>query len=553
MSAYPVGFEYLKSDRSLSSPVPPRKGVSPAQYRQRKLARLEDPELRRWYDNVARGSRITADQCLRSLFLFTDRMKVVPGDLIKLSPETLHRTVLDFVSTEEKRGQAGRTTSNHVKAVKSWLAFNGVTITRPVKIRGSEDTTSIRDERTPTQEELRRIFMSCRARDRVSAVLMAHSGVRPEVLGNYGGLDGLRLKDFPELKIRGDRVEFDRVPAMVVVRPELSKAKHRYFSFLTQEGCDFVKEYLELRAQAGEKLTPETDLIHSRYRGKPFIHSLNVSDGIRAGIVAAMGKGVKMRPYALRAYFDTQLLLAESRGKVAHDYRVFWMGHKGSMEARYTTNKGRLAQHFLEDMREAYQRCEELLVTTPVSSKEQVSQGVAREMLELAGYSPQEIDKFDLSDKERVRDLVREGLIRAEGLGPETRPRQEIIEPHELKAYVAQGWSFVGKVDDHQVVVNSPPKGSTSPTPAASRPVPTGASGLAPPPARTAMGETEEVSPPETSTARDSPPRTVEQARALLGWNRRGRPPRNQQVELGLDGEGPAQGPNPGPGPARDR
>ena len=60
-----------------------------------------------------------------------------------------------------------------------------------------------------------------------------------------------------------------------------------------------------------------------------------------------------MRPYVLRAYFDTQLLLAESKGKMTHSYRQFFMGHKGDMEARYTVNKGRLTKDMIEDMRES--------------------------------------------------------------------------------------------------------------------------------------------------------------------------------------------------------
>ncbi len=537
--------------------MPPRKGVGPLAYRQRKLSRLEDPELRRWYDNTARGSQITADQCLRSLYIFCDQTGATPPELVKMSGEKLYRTVLDFVSGEEKRGQAGRTTSNHTKALRSWLAFNGITITRPVKIRRAQDTTSIQDERTPTQEELHRIFMSCRARDRVSAVLMAHSGVRPEVLGNYQGNDGLRLKDFPELRIKGTHIEFEHVPAMVVVRPELSKARHRYFSFLTQEGCDYVKEYLELRAQAGEKLTPETDLIHARYEGKPFIHTQNVSDGIRAGIRAAMGAEMKMRPYALRAYFDTQLLLAESKGKVAHDYRVFWMGHKGSMEARYTTNKGRLTQHFLDDLRDAYRRCEEFLITTGRSGPERVSHEVARSMLELAGYGPEEIEGFDLDDKERVRDLVREKLVKAdlerERLAHPPSPHQEVIETEELPGRLALGWVYVDKLNDRQVVVTSPPTESTLPTPEASRPVRREVSGPTPHSRQAVAGASVEASRSTPSASKDPPSRSVDEARSLLGWNRRGPLARGRQPELELEEAGPAAGPSSGPGPARGR
>ncbi|MDE0525761.1 MAG: hypothetical protein OXI27_04095, partial [Thaumarchaeota archaeon] len=67
------------------------------------------------------------------------------------------------------------------------------------------------------------------------------------------------------------------------------------------------------------------------------------------------------RPYVLRAYFDTQLLIAESKGRIAHDFRVFFMGHKGSMEARYTTNKRMLPEMLSSEMRDAFVRSEEFL------------------------------------------------------------------------------------------------------------------------------------------------------------------------------------------------
>jgi hypothetical protein len=57
------------------------------------------------------------------------------------------------------------------------------------------------------------------------------------------------------------------------------------------------------------------------------------------------------RPYVLRAYCDTQLLLAESNGRLSHAYRAFFMGHKGDIEARYTTNKGRLTPQMMVDLR----------------------------------------------------------------------------------------------------------------------------------------------------------------------------------------------------------
>lgn len=69
---------------------------------------------------------------------------------------------------------------------------------------------------------------------------MAFSGLRPQVLGDISCMDGLEIRDLPEMKIAGKEVVFVMVPSMVVVRPALSKAKHRYFTFLTHEGCDYL-------------------------------------------------------------------------------------------------------------------------------------------------------------------------------------------------------------------------------------------------------------------------------------------------------------------------
>jgi hypothetical protein len=78
---------------------------------------------------------------------------------------------------------------------------------------------------------------------------MAFSGLRPQVLGNYDGSDGLRLSDLLEAKIDNEKklIEFTRIPTLIRVRKPLSKAGHQYFTFLCEEGCRYIKEYLENR------------------------------------------------------------------------------------------------------------------------------------------------------------------------------------------------------------------------------------------------------------------------------------------------------------------
>ena len=95
----------------------------------------------------------------------------------------------------------------------------------------------------------------------------------------------------------------------------------------------------------GEKLHPDSPIITPKVPRKPFIRTVNIGDATRGAIRKA---GFSWRPYVLRAFFDTQMMLAESKGYVMRDYRQFWMGHKGDIEHRYTLNKGMLPLSVVE-------------------------------------------------------------------------------------------------------------------------------------------------------------------------------------------------------------
>ena len=411
---------------------------------------LEDVDVRRWYRNVARGSQVTADVYLRRLGAFCSHFGLTPKRLVSLDRDEIYNLLLDYVSDLEESGRAGSYIESALKAVKSWLAHNDLEVKRKIKIRGVRDTPTLRDERTPTPEELRRIFLSGDKKARTACVLMAHSGLRPVTLGNYRGTDGLRVRDFPEMRIEEDTVEFERIPTMVVVRPELSKGGHQYFTFLSEEGCGYLKDYLEERMRKGEKLTADSPIIRPKVAKKPFIRSVNIGDMIREAIRRA---GFGWRPYVLRAYFDTQLMLAESKGLVLRDYRQFWMGHKGDIENRYTTNKCRLPESVIEDMREAYKRSQEYIQTTkPETGRERLIEEFRRQLLVVAGFSQDEIDRIDVTGltDEEFQDLVRKRLL---GRRDEDCGTQKVVSLDELEEYLEDGWEYVATLPNKKVIV----------------------------------------------------------------------------------------------------
>jgi len=198
------------------------------------------------------------------------------------------------------------------------------------------------------------------SRGRVAIALMAFSGLRPESLGNYDGTDGIKLVDLKELNL--DTLEFEKSPSIMIVRSSLSKGKNQYFTFIPDEGLIYIKEYLLERKNSGEKLTYESPLLSLDEKGVKRHSTLRtqlVTRDIREAIKLA---GLNMRPYVLRGYFATALDISESKGLISHPWRMFIMGHKGDIEARYSTNK-RLPPDMIEEMREAYKKCAKYIET----------------------------------------------------------------------------------------------------------------------------------------------------------------------------------------------
>jgi hypothetical protein len=424
--------------------------------RKRKYARLfEDADVKRWYDNTARGSRVTADVYLRRLGSFCGHHEITSKELVKMDSKERFDLLLDFVSMMEQKGYAGSYIQSTLKAVKSWLVHNRIELKGKIKVKGTQDTPTLRDERVPTRKELKKIFFSGDKKARVASVLVAHSGMRIKTLGNYEGQDGLRIRDLPEMKVEGDSVDFEQIPALVAVRKELSKAGHQYLTFLSEEGCEYLKDYLEERIREGEELSPDSSLITPKLKMKPFIRAVNVGDIIRGAIRRA---GFTWRPYVLRSYFDTQLMLAESKGLVLRDYRGFWMGHKGDIENRYTTNKCRLPESVIEDMREAYSRSQEYLQTIRLEetdSEERLRRAFRKQLLLVAGFSPDEVEKTDLSS---VSDEELQTIIRKRLLGEKTDDptAQKAVTIDDVESYLAQGWKFVANLPNGKVVIKLP-------------------------------------------------------------------------------------------------
>ena len=418
---------------------------------------LLDEDVRRWFENLRAKSVLTATVALRNLGHYCELTETTPKEILrkaKSNEKNFRYEFTDFVRKMEKEDKAGSYIARFKKVILSWLKFNDIRLQLTVNISGENETPTIANERIPSREELARILRKATSRGRVAIAIMAFSGLRPESLGDYEGTDGLRLGDLKDLHL-SDEIQFEKVPATVMVKSKLSKARHQYFSFVGEEGATYIKEYLEERRKQGEELTYESPLLQFDVRGvkkNAFLRTTLVTRDIREAIEAA---GLKMRPYVLRAYFSTALDIAESKGLISHPWRQFIMGHKGDIEARYSTNK-RLPPDMIEEMRESYRKCLKYLETRVSDvSEENARLYLQQQLLSAVGYRQDEIDKMNLADlnTEDFQKLLRDKVA---GAMASNGSKQKLVPMNEIEKLLGEGYEFQAVLPNGKAIMKMP-------------------------------------------------------------------------------------------------
>ena len=429
-------------------------------YKEKYKILLGNRDVRRWNENVSAGSVITGEVYLRTLGLYCELQNTDPKRIIEDAKEgKLKNEFMDFVRRLEKEGKAGSYIVRFKKVLSSWTKFNDVQVNlKDVRIKEAFRNPTVENERVPSSEELSKIITVATERAKVSISLMAFAGLRIESIGDFKGEDGLVLSDLPELKVRENKVEFEKIPTMLKVRSTLSKARHEYRTFLSEEGTTYLKKYLESRLENGEKLSGSSPIValeaspRSQHKG---VRTQLVSREIRKAI---RDLEFTWRPYVLRAYFSTALDVCENKGLVSHNWREYWTGHKGDISARYSTNK-KLTVDIIEEMRSTYVKCAPYLETgrRPLSDKEkeELNRDSKRWYLTVMGFSEKEIedDKLLELSPEELQKKVREKINMATNNGHS----QKVVSMKEVRHYIEDlGWEYVKDLGDKEAIVKLP-------------------------------------------------------------------------------------------------
>jgi hypothetical protein len=146
---------------------------------------------------------------------------------------------------------------------------------------------------------------------------------------------------------------------------------------------------------------------------------------------------------------------------ISHSYVQFFSGHKGDIESRYSTNKGKLSPELIEDMRQAYERCEPFLSTMePPLAQDLIVKGAKMEALKSIEKNLLSIDLPDVKirrerEMEKKLDLDEEIELFENEIKRmrENNGSQSLVDEEELETYLDEGWEFVSVLPSRKILI----------------------------------------------------------------------------------------------------
>ena len=148
------------------------------------------------------------------------------------------------------------------------------------------------------------------------------------------------------------------------------------------------------------------------------------------------------------------------------------MGHKGDIEARYTTNKGRLTDEMIADMRRAYSESQEFLCIingeNKAQNKKEMLLDMWREQAKLYGIDPvkikiekQRISSTDTNDKilsdiEQQTNAIRQEIMKAMSASQVKQQGYDgkiITNDEQLLHHICQGWEPIKELAENRIII----------------------------------------------------------------------------------------------------
>jgi integrase len=256
------------------------------------------------------------------------------------------------------------TLTNYMKSIKLFCKMNRINVFWDIvkTIIPSDNSNGASDDRIPTIYEIQKLIEYPDRRIKTIVLIMLSSGIR------LGAWDYLKWKHIIpiEKEVEGKKIDV-LVAAKIIV---YAGDDEEYFSYITPEAYNSLKEWMDFRASYGEQITPDSWLMRNTWK------KVNVKQGNRTGLAK---KPIKFKGSGIRILMGRAWNIQNVRGilekgekrhefKSTHGFRKFFkstcehsgmkslhvemlMGHSiGLAKNYYRPNENEILEDYLKSV-----------------------------------------------------------------------------------------------------------------------------------------------------------------------------------------------------------
>ena len=220
----------------------------------------------------------------------------------------LHKIIV-FLQFQKERTEKGEITaatlSNFVKPLKLYCEISDVKIPWKKIVRGLPRGREAANDRAPTVEEIRKLVEYPDRRIKPIVYTMASSGIR------LGAFDYLQWKHIIPISDDSKKI----IAAKIIV---YAGDIEEYYSFVTQEAYNSLKDWMDFRASYGEKITGDSWIFRDLWQ------TTNIKYGANFGLATHPKKlksgGIKR--IIERALWEQGLRKPLKNGNKRHEWKA---------------------------------------------------------------------------------------------------------------------------------------------------------------------------------------------------------------------------------------
>lgn len=358
-----------------------------------------------------------------------------------------------FIIGLKDRGLANNSIASAGRSVRKFFDVNDIQLNKFYKVKAWVKHS----DRAPSKEELR--------------MVLHHGDLRENVIITFLASSGVRVSTLVGLKVGDVELGEEKMPSKIFVRPEASKTRKSYNTFITPEATSLLREYLDSRKRTSEKVGDESLLIRNE-RYKMEAKALTV-DGLtqairrlfrKAGLVKQAKGNIRARyqlhPHSLRKYFDTQLAVAG----VQQAFKEYFLGHTGGLDKNYfrpteemLDTEYRKAIPYLTVMETSTISREEVRAEVIGALMGKISDTELAPIARKLGISPNQIRamirRIGVTGSEEETEALLENERNARNEENCNHCESKIVTEDELCGYLNEDWDLIKELSNGKLII----------------------------------------------------------------------------------------------------